>query len=191
MKRITFWTIVICILIWLALLYIALFVMHNLIILLISIALFAILYYLYNNSVKQECVNRNQQKNEGSQNNDVVQVNSNKKFFKKIVLGGFFGIFIWAFIVYLISAGLKKEMVVVLYLLPLTPIIFIFYPAYFIILSVRYFKERKKMDVLDKIMFYLLLFSFILSLIFVFEKIKEKRISGQRQIDILQQWEVK
>lgn len=41
--------------------------------------------------------------------------------------------------------------------LPLMPILWVFFPVYFFILSFRYAREKSNMDLLDKIAFYILL----------------------------------
>jgi hypothetical protein len=78
------------------------------------------------------------------------------KLFKKIVLWGTLVVAIWVAFVLSTSSGPGEGMVALVLLWPVMPIIYIFYPVYFIILSIRYHKEGKAMDLLDKIMFYIL-----------------------------------
>jgi TRAP-type C4-dicarboxylate transport system permease small subunit len=64
----------------------------------------------------------------------------------------------FAFLLILTSGNKPGEYVGLgMLLLPIMPIIWIFYSVYFIILALRYSREKSNMDPLDKIMFYILL----------------------------------
>jgi uncharacterized membrane protein len=80
---------------------------------------------------------------------------SNDRSFKKIILGM---IILIAVTVALLSVyDHKHPGSVGMLVIPLMPIVWIFYPVYFTILALRYSREKGEMDILDKVTFYVLL----------------------------------
>src|SRR3989344_3182487 len=135
---------------WLSPFYIIVIIQSNLVLTLFLIVLIVILYYLYDSFIRNKKVS----------NTDLygnsTQVRQSNRAFKKFVLWGTLAITVWVAFVFSISSGPGEGMVGLIFLLPVMPIIYIFYPVYFIILSVRYSREKSGMDPLDKIMFYIL-----------------------------------
>ena len=81
---------------------------------------------------------------------------SNENMVKKGIIIGTFVVIIWTIFIFMISSGPGEGLAGIIFILPVLPIIFIFFPVYFIILSVRYSREKGNMNSLDKIMFYTL-----------------------------------
>jgi len=162
--------------------YMAFFVIgRHIFLFFIFIILVAVAYYLYDNFIKHKKdivttipetksesnitseVDSTDSKieffdNVGDQNNSLEKNHSNRGL-KKVILGITVALIIFfAFLLILTSGSKPGEYVGLgMLLLPFMPIIWIFYPVYFIILALRYSREKSAMDPLDKIMFYILL----------------------------------
>lgn len=103
---------------------------------------------------KIKLLNKNSQKLEESHQN-----NTSSRIFKKIILGGTILTIVWILYVLISSIGASPGtgMVTFALLLPALPILFVFFPIYFIIIALRYSREKSNMDILDKAMFFILL----------------------------------
>lgn len=148
------------------------------------IILCVILYYLYGSFIKntsalsEKKLDTEEVKNKiynGSSrvdffDNGSQQVKSGDGLFKKVILWSPLVIAIWISFVYVISSGPGEGMAGLVLLLPIIPVVFIFYPVYFIILSIRYLKEKGAMDRLDKIMFYILFTAFLIICFLIINK---------------------
>jgi hypothetical protein len=161
---------------WLSPYYTIVISVSNPVFTLFLVVLIVVSYYLYDYFVRDkkdyktdipvenagviENQNQSQSYDENSKiefsSNNSLQIKSGNRAFKKGVLWGTLVIAIWVAFVFSISSGPGEGMVGLMFLLPVMPIIYIFYPVYFIILSIRYSKEKSSMDPLDKIMFYIL-----------------------------------
>ena len=156
----------------------------------ISILFFAvviiILYYIYDNFIKVKPYNiveasTVQVKTEKDINTTIknkplvgriitVETNENT-FFKKLVLFATIAIAIFVTTILSIPSDPGSGMVGFMFLLPLLPIIYFFYPVYFMVLSIKYLREKSNMHVLDKIMFYILLTGVLLIIFFLLVKL--------------------
>jgi hypothetical protein len=161
---------------WLSPYYIIIISVSNPIFTLFLIVLIVIMYYLYDNFIRNKKDDKNdisigsagaienqdqsQLYDENSKieflSNVSTQAKSSNRAFKKVVLWGTLAIAIWAVFVFSVSSGPGEGMIGLMLFMPVMPIVYIFYPVYFVILSIRYSKEKSGMDSLDKIMFYVL-----------------------------------
>lgn len=161
---------------WLSPMYTIIISVSNPIFTLFLIALIVILYYLYDNFMRNkkdikidapiestgiiENQDQSQVYDENSKieffSNSSTQAKSSNRVFKKVVLWGTLAIAVWAAFVFSVSSGPGDGMIGLMLFMPVMPIIYIFYPVYFVILSIRYSREKSSMDPLDKIMFYIL-----------------------------------
>lgn len=195
---------------WLSPFYTIIISVSNPILTLFLIVLIITLYYLYDHFVIDkkdiqidtpiesagviENQNQNQIYGENSKiefyNNKSSRTSSGSRLFKYIVLWSVPLVAIWVIYVFSSFSGPGMGLPVLVFLMPVMPIIYIFYPAYFIILSIRYSREKGSMDPLDKIMFYILLIPIAFLGIFTAYKIysgnliREAFINRQREASI-------
>jgi hypothetical protein len=143
-------------------------------ILVVAIVAFYFLYEHFFKNKKNKNMSSSNEKNIGSTNQEEsyrtdprIQINSDSIVssgdlrFKKIVLWGIPAVLAWMMIAFSVASDPGAGMVGLLFLFPVLPIVYVFFPAYFIILSVRYSREKSRMHVLDKITFYILLVIFL------------------------------
>lgn len=105
-------------------------------------------------------------------NDDSARISSGEIMYKKIVLGGIIVTIGWFFFVAMSFAGHPGSgMAAFVYLLPVLPIVYIFFPLYFIVLSVKYSREGSDMHILDKAAFYMLLPGFLFLVWLVFSRL--------------------
>lgn len=78
-------------------------------------------------------------------------------------------IFACTLLIFIFIAGLTillsepgAGMVGLVFALPLLPVLYIFYPIYFMVLAIRYTREGRQMYIFDKLMFYILFAALII-----------------------------
>ena len=93
-------------------------------------------------------------------------VNDGAKMASKIIFIGTVLVLAWelytTFLFRNSSSG--SGMVALIYVLPLFPFLYVLFPVCFIVLSLRYYREKSQMYIFDKITFYILL-SYIISIL--------------------------
>jgi hypothetical protein len=193
---------------WLSPFYTIIISVSNPLFTLFLIVLCVALYYLYDNFIKNKkettAISLGQQvesvesKNEFNNNDSKIEffddkalrAKSRDRLFKKIVLWATPVLVIYIVFVFLSFSEPGMGLPALVFLMPVMPIIYIFYPVYFIILSIRYSREKGSMDPLDKIMFYILLIPIAFLGIFAAYKIysgnliQEAFINRQREASI-------
>ena len=95
----------------------------------------------------------------------IIPMDNGRKMASMIIFAGTVVILAWeAYTTFLFrnsSPGSGMEMLI--YVLPLFPFLYILFPIYFIVLSLRYYREKSQMYIFDKITFYIL-FMYIASI---------------------------